>query len=743
VKRIRIPTPRLVPGQYGAQRRPERWHRVPVVLQMATADCAPACLAMILGWFRIRTPLSTCRQECSNARDGSTAQDVISAARKLGLDARGLAGPVDALEALPMPVIVHWRNDHFIVVERFSRRTVRLVDPAVGRRTVTREAFATSYSGVVLTFAPQREPARGTPRRRSALLSLLIASLQPIREKLTQILLASLLIQILALSIPAATGLLLDSVVPRNARNLMFMVGVGLITLVLTQFAVEYLRGSVLVFVQRHVDRELMRRLFRHILTLPLKYFEQHKTADLVERLGSTTLVREVLTGQLVSTLLDSVFLIIFLGLLLATDPTTAFVTVLLAAIQAAIVLAVSRRVRLLLHEYLLSQALSQSCLLETLQSIAVVKATGADQRIHQHWSRLFDIDLDLLRRRADINARVDALQTTVRLLSALLLLWLGAWRVIQGDLQIGQMMALIALAMLVLTPVNSLVLAVQRLQSVSAHLARIDDVLEAEPEPDPPVTVDLQELRGRLELRGVSFRYHPKAPLVLENISVVVEAGQKLGVVGPSGCGKSTLGMLLLGLYEASEGEVLVDGHPVANLDRAWLRNQFGVVLQHGGLFSETIHHNVSLGDPAKTSAEIVEAARTAHIHDDIAALPLGYGTTLVEAGGGLSGGQRQRLAIARAVVRRPRVLLLDEATSSLDIVTEAKVASSLRSLTCTQVVVAHRRSTVADADQILVLDGGRMVELGRPEDLVKQRGFYWSLAEDAQPPSPPSRPP
>lgn len=713
---------------------PWRWFRVPVVLQMATADCAPACLAMILRWFGIHVPLSTCRQECSNARDGTTAHELIAAARARGLTARGLAGPADALPALPLPIIVHWGTNHFVVVEQFRRRTVRLVDPAVGRRTVTSEAFAASYSGVVLTFDQLRREVRQTHRRGSALRSLVTAALLPIRGKLAQILMASLLAQLLALSIPFATAFLLDDVIPRKASALMPTIGVALLVLVVAQLLADYLRGVVLVVVQRSVDSELMQRLFQHILALPLRFFEDRKTADLMERLGSTALVREVLCGRLVASVLDGAFLIVYLGLLWVADPVTAGATVVLGCLQVGVVLAINGRLRILLHEHLLAQAMAQSCLLESLQSIAIVKATGANQRVFRHWHSLFQTDLDLVQSRARINAGAEALQGAFRLSSTLLLLWLGAWRVLDGQLKVGEMMALMALAMLLLGPVNSLVLTMQQLQSIAAHLARIGDVLDAEPEPTQLMRVPPAELRGKLEMRGVSFRYHSGAPLVLRDVSFVVEPGQKFAVVGASGSGKSTLGMLLLGLYEPSEGQVLIDDRPVSSLDKAWLRDRFGVVLQHGGLFSESVRHNVSMADPDMPPTELVAAARAAQIHDDISALPLGYDTTLVEAGGGLSGGQRQRLAIARAIARRPRVLLLDEATSSLDTITEAKVERSLRELTCTRVVVAHRLSTVADADHVIVLDAGRIAESGQPRELLRSRGVYWALSCGSQ---------
>jgi len=446
-------------------------------------------------------------------------------------------------------------------------------------------------------------------------------------------------------------------------------------------------------------------------------------------RLGSSTNIREMLTNQTLSSILDGGLVLGYLAILLVWHPSFGLLALVIGALQVAPMLGTSRRLQGLIGSELSAQAQSQSYLVEALKGIAALKASGAEQPVLDRWSRLFVRQLNVSVQRSHVAGTVDTVTTTLRTFSPLILLWIGVLQVLDGEMSLGTMLAVNALAASFLAPLASLMSSGQQLQLACAHLDRLADVLEAAPEQDGRTVRPAPRLKGRIELKQVSFRYGPRAPLVLRDVSLVIEPGQKVALVGRTGSGKSTLSMLLLGLYEPTDGEILYDGVPMQSLDVRTLRSQLGVVLQESFLFSGSIRENIAFNDPSMSLDQVVQAARLAAIHDEIARMGMGYETMLAEGGAGLSGGQRQRLSIARALSHQPAILLLDEATSHLDVVTEQLLDRQLDDLRCTRIVIAHRLSTIRNADLIVVVDEGAIVERGTHRELLALGGHYAAL--------------
>jgi ABC-type bacteriocin/lantibiotic exporter with double-glycine peptidase domain len=582
-----------------------------------------------------------------------------------------------------------------------------------------------------LTFEPgarfDRSGRIGSSAWRNYLRGLL--QVPGIGSVLLQVLAASLVLQLLGLVVPLFTQVLVDHVLPFRITNFLTILGAALAVMVLANVVTTYLRAVLLLYLQGRLDAQTMLGFFEHLLSLPFQFFQQRGSGDLLMRLGSNTVIRGILTTQTLSIVLDGGLVLVYLAILLAWDPVFGLLALLLGAAQAALLLGTAGRQLRMSQEYLAAEALSQSYLIEALTGIATLKASGGEQRALNHWSNLFFKELNILMRRGALEAIVDTVMTGLRFLSPLVLLWVGAYQVLQGQVSLGTMLALNALALAFLSPLSSLISSAEQLQMASAYLDRIAEVLRTAPEQDFAQTPDAPRLTGRIELRQVSFRYTTESPWALREIDLDIQPGQKVAIVGRSGSGKTTLAMLLLGLHPPSQGEILYDGIPLEQMNYRSLRSQFGVVLQDSSLFSGSIRQNIELNAPGMALDQVIEAARLAGIHDEIMQMPMAYETVVAEGGSGLSGGQCQRLTIARALASQPALLLLDEATSHLDAISEELVDRNLSNLACTRIVIAHRLSTVRNADLILMVDGGQIVERGTHDQLLSQDREYAAL--------------
>jgi ATP-binding cassette, subfamily B, bacterial len=715
--------------------RPPAWfrrRRTPVVLQMTVSDCGPACLASILRYHGRHTELEECRRRIGLGRDGVTARTIVTVAHSFGLRVRAYSvGPL-SVEHLMLPAIAHWEDAHFVVIERFTETHVEIVDPALGRRRITRAEFGQGLGGVVLIFEPGpafEQHDAGPRHRRFALPARLRGWIAGCRAMLIAALAASLALQLLGLALPIASAVVIDRIVAPRDAGLLPILGVAIIALTLTHFVIKHVRGIVLIRLQTRIDGEIMRGLFGHLLSLPLPFFQQRTGGDVMQRLASSIVIRELITTQALGAVLDGGFMFVYLVVLITANATLGVLVTGLGLAQAALLLSTHGRSHRLRQRHLLAQSKSQSILFETLGGIATVKATGSEERVFDAWSQRFSAEIAIDAEQNRLDALVENATTTLRVLAPLVLVWIGAHQVLDGTLTLGAMVALQTLAMAFLTPLGGLVASLQRLQSVGAHLERLRDVLDAPPEQVRRARRGTPRLSGRTELRSIAYRYDPNSPLVLRDISLTIEPGQKIALVGRSGSGKSTLGMLLLGLYPPTEGEILYDEVPLADLDLRDLRTRFGVVLQEPFIFGDSIRRNIAGNEPSMPLERVARAARVAAFDDDVDRMPMRYETRLGDRGGGLSGGQRQRLAIARAVARDPALLLFDEATSHLDVLTEHRVDSNLDGLSCTRIVIAHRVSTVRNADLILVLEAGEIIERGSHDELVRRGGLYAQL--------------
>jgi ATP-binding cassette subfamily B protein len=704
-----------------------RRRRVPVVRQLEEADCGAACLAMVLGLFGRRVPLDELRDTTGSGRDGTSALSLVQAARAYGLRARGVQADVADLRYLPGGSVLHWEFSHFVVLDRVTRGGARIVDPAHGRLFVPAARLSRAYTGVAITFEPASgfgrggTPARGTWRYLRPILGQ--------TRNLVRVVVTSLVIRVVTLTLPLLTALVVDQIVPRDDRQLLVVFAGAAAMVVGYQFLAAFLRANLLLELRTRLDLGLTIGFVDHLVELPYDFFLRRSAGDLMMRMQSNTSVREILTSGSLSALLDGVFASLYLVLLFVVSPVLGGLVVTIACLQIASLALSWRRNQRLMSESLQAQADSQSYAYELLAGIETLKACGAEHRAADRWSGLFatQVNIDLTRGR--LTSAVDAATSTLNLSAPLFLLLAGTFEVLAGRLSLGTMLSAAALAAGFLGPLATLVSSGLQLQLIASYMARINDVLDKPREQAGRRLRPAGPLTGRIRAADVSFRYSPVAPLVVRNVSLDIHPGQRIGIAGRSGSGKSTLAHLLLGLYQPVSGRIEYDGQDLAELDARSVRRQLGIVTQHPYVFGSSIRENIALADPALRLADVAEAARLACIHEDILAMPMGYDTLLHDGGGSLSGGQRQRIALARALVSRPSILLLDEATSELDTVTEQLVYGNLAAIPATTIVIAHRLSTLRNADLILVMAEGAIAEAGTHTELLARGGVYRSL--------------
>ena len=712
-----------------------RARRVPVVLQMSTTECGAACLAMVLSYFGRKTRVSECREHLGAGRDGLTAHTIVRGARHFGLRVKAFSLEPSAFSELRLPAIVHWNFNHFVVVERWSAHQVEIVDPASGRRRLSAEEFDQGFTGVALTFeAGDCLDLKQKPDQVSwAGYFKKMLHIPGASALMLQILGASLLLQGLGLTGPWLTKVLVDQVLPLRMNQLLPLIGCGIACMVLAQTLATHLRSTLLLYLEVRLDSKIMLGFFQHVLSLPFSFFQQRTSGDLLMRLGSNTFIREILSNQTLAAILDAGLVLGYLMILFLLAPAYGVLVLVLGAGHLLVMFCSRARLQELVARDVVATSEAQSYSMETLSGIAMLKASGAEERALQQWTNLFYKSLNISQERKQLSAMMESALMLLRTLSPLVLLWWGATRVLHGSLTLGSMFAFSTLALSALAPLASLAATGQQLQLLGAHLERLEDVLEAEPEQARTPTQPAPALSGRIEVQNLSFRYNRNSDWLLRDISFAIEPGQKIALVGRTGCGKSTLAKLLLGLYTPEKGQILYDNIPLEKMNHRTVRHQIGVVLQESFLFSGSIRENIALNHPELSLPQIRKAAALALIDEEIIQMPMNYETNLDESGRSVSGGQRQRLSLARALAQEPSMLILDEATSHLDLLTEAQVEENINQLSCTRVVIAHRLSTIQDADLILVLDKGTIVEQGNHSELMEKEGVYASLVHSS----------
>jgi NHLM bacteriocin system ABC transporter peptidase/ATP-binding protein len=706
--------------------------RTPTVVQQEAVECGAAALAIVLAHYGRIVPLEELRVACGVSRDGAKASNVLKAARAYGMEAKGMRTELNALEKSPLPAIVFWNFNHFLVVEGAGRRGVWVNDPAQGPRRVSWEEFDRSFTGVVLELKPGSDFERGGTRPR--LVKGLAARLSRVSPAapLALCVIAGLALAIPGLIVPAFLKIFVDQVLDQGDRNLVTPLVLGLVAAAIAQAGLTWLQQLTLIRLSTKLSLSMSTRFVQHMLRLPVGFFLQRFAGHLVARVALNDQVASLLSSQLATTILSLVSATVYAVAMLIIDPLLGGVAIALAAANLIALRAVSRR-RRDVNVVLVSETAKLSAIsFAGIQAIETIKASGSEDDFFARWSGQ---QAKVLNGRQDLGVATQMLSTVPALVTALsgaAIVSIGALRVLDGDLSLGSLLAIQSLAFAFIVPIQSLVTLGETLQEAEGNLASLDDVLRYPPDEGNghmPSRDGPGRLSGRLELEELTFGYSPLDPPLIDRLSLTIEPGHRVAIVGPTGSGKSTVARLVTGIYRAWSGRILLDGVPRENLPPDLVAESVSLVDQEIHLFSGTIRENISLWDPTIPEHAVVRAARDAAIHDDISRRTGAYERVVEEGGRDWSGGQRQRIEIARALATDPALVVLDEATSALDPVVERDIDESLRARGCSCLIIAHRLSTIRDCDEIIVLDGGRVVQRGTHDELMAEGGLYTEL--------------
>lgn len=680
------------------------------IRQSEAAECGLACLAMVANAHGAKVDLRGMRTKFGVSIRGVTLRDLMGMADALGLGARALRLEPASLPKLKTPAILHWDMNHFVVLKSAARRIV-IVDPAVGERRFTPEEVSKRFTGVALELTPTATfdpPVMRAPTR----LRDLWGRTNGWRRAAAQLVILSVILQFAAISFPFFLQLAVDQAIANVDLDFLLLLALGFGALHIVNAVTTGLRSWVILSLGQTLTFQMAGNIVRHLLRLPIDFFEKRNIGDIVSRIGSVQPIQSALSTSVVASFIDAVMLVVTAIVIFVYSWKLAVVVLIGTTLYLALSLALYPAMRAREEEEITARATEQTHLLESIRATRTIKMFGREAEREASWRNLFAEVINAGVRHGRLEIALTVGQTVIFGAQTVIVVYLGARMAIEGQgFSVGMLFAFMSYRQQFSERAAALVQHAIEFRMLGLHLERLSDIVQAPREPAPAIpSVSAAEPRGGIELDSVAFRYGDSEPLVLENVSVKVAPGEFVAITGPSGAGKSTLLKIILGLTPPSAGEVRIDGIPLDRFGlRPW-RASVGAVSQDDTLLSGTLGDNIAFFDPEIDIERVVACAKVARVHDDIAKMAMGYSSLVGDMGAALSGGQRQRVLLARALYRQPRLLILDEGTANLDQATERALAEEIAAMPITRIVVAHRPELVRRADRVLILRDGSL---------------------------------
>lgn len=686
------------------------------ILQSESSECGLASLAMVANYHDQKFALRDLRQRYSLSLKGASFSRLMTVATQLGFQCRPLRLDMEHLGELKLPCILHWDLNHFVVLAKVGKKKVTILDPAFGKRELSYAEVSDHFTGVALELTPSTEfkPQKAAP---SISFRQLTGRVTGLWRSLALILSLSVALQVFVILAPFFMQWVVDQVLISADRDLLTVLGLGFGLVLLLQVGIGLFRGWSVVYLSSRLGLQWMGNVFSHLLKLPLDFFEKRHLGDITSRMGSVQTIQRTLTTSFVEALIDGLMAVVTLGMMLLYSWKLALVTLLAVALYLGLRALAFRPVREGTEQQLVAGAKQQSHLLESIRGVQSVKIAGRETSRRSTYLNLMNDTVNRDVWLAKLGLGFNTASQLIFGAERIAVIWIGAVLALQNVFSVGMLIAYLAYKDQFAGRISGLIDKWIEFRMLRLHGERLADIVLAEPEVlDEHRFEQVAPAVTQLEVNGLSFRYAEGEPWVLQDCSFIVEEGESVAIVGPSGCGKTTLVKVLLGLLKPTHGTIAVGGHDIARLGPHNYRQMVGAVMQDDQLFAGSVAENIAFGEDGFDSERIEAAARLAAVHDEIAAMPMGYHSLIGDMGTTLSGGQKQRVILARALYRMPRILFLDEATSHLDVERERLVNEAVRELKLTKVIIAHRPETIASADRILVMQGGRIVEEHRP---------------------------
>ena len=699
---------------------------------MQRIDTGLSSLVFVANHFGIPADLRQLERAYSLEKGTVDTTSILRAAKDLKFKVRRLDGVSPGkLASMAFPAIARLKNGNYIAIIATDGKRIVIYDPSVRPEPIDADfqIFLGNWTGELVLFAKRFELAE---KFQEFGFSWFIPIIGKYKKFFLQVLFISLILQLFGLAAPFFTQVIIDKVLVHRSLGTLDVLICGMILVAIFQNWMTALRSYLFTHTTNKIDVALSSKMFKTITALPIKYFEKWQVGDVVSRVGELENLRNFLTGSSLTLVLDTIFAIVYLAVMFVYSKTLSLVVLVILPLFVLLNVVIAPIYKRLINDRFLVGSENRSFLIETITGMRTVKSMTVERQFVRRYEEILARYVKSVFAVINLSNIAGSIGMFLQQAFTLAILWVGAYYVMEGDITVGELIAFQMMAGQLIAPVMRLVNTWQYFQQARVSVERMGDIMNEECEPAfNPSRTTLPSIKGEIVLDKVSFRYTPEGSSVLQNVSLVIPPGMKIGIVGRSGSGKSTLTKLIQRLYLPEGGRIMIDGVDIAQVEPAWLRRQIGVVLQDNFLFGGTIEENIAIACPNASKEQVIEVAKMSGADEFIAEMPHGYDTFVGERGSLLSGGQKQRISIARALLSDPKILIFDEATSALDYESEQIIMDNLNEMTKgrTTIMIAHRLSTVKDCQAILVMDKGRIVEVGTHEQLMEHKGFYHNM--------------